>query len=716
MAVVMGSRFTGMLTNLGRNPLRLSLYSITLAALLAFVLPGDFISAKTSDSAYTLIQSDTAKDILTRLRRRHYADLRIDDDFSSRLLDQYLNTLDSSHTFLLQSDVDEFEKYRFELDDLLKDGDLQLGYEVFERYRKRMTGRLENSIENLDEDLAALDFTVDEYIEIDRSEAAWPRNKQAAEEIWRKTFKASVLGLKLAGKEMDEISELLKERYSSQLKRTGQINGEDIFQLYINAVTGLFDPHTNYLSPRTSENFNIAMSLSLEGIGAVLQREGEHTKVVRLVPAGPADKQGQLQPADRIVAVGQGTGGEMVDVVGWRLDDVVDLIRGKKGTRVRLEVIPADTKADDVRVKIQIVRNKVKLEEQAAQKEILEIWSDGKLQKVGVIQIPAFYIDFEALQRGDPNYKSTTRDVAKLLSELLEEKVKGIIIDLRSNGGGSLQEANSLTGLFIKSGPTVQIKHSSSRIERKTKPSGSPFFAGPLVVLIDRLSASASEIFAGAIQDYQRGVIVGGQTFGKGTVQSMAPLEHGYIKLTESKFYRISGESTQHRGVLPDVPFPAIYDKERIGESSLDNALAWDRIAPVRHDRYYDLEAILPQLNDLHSERIGTDPDFIYLQDQLALAADSDLTQISLNEEARKSQRIKDKEQQLQLENKRRASKGQEPLKALEVTEDEEEPDIAGTSDEDSDPNDDVILTEAGNILLDSVKLFQRLALNLTGS
>ena len=452
------------------------------------------------------------------------------------------------------------------------------------------------------------------------------------------------------------------------------------------------------------------MRLSLEGIGAVLQQKDEYTSVVRLVPAGPAAKQGELRPSDRIIGVAQDHDGEMVDVVGWRLDEVVDLIRGPKDTQVRLEVLPPEA---EVSKTILITRNKVKLEEQAAKGEVLELYYDDALHKIGVIDVPTFYVDFAAIQRNDPNYRSTTKDVARIITELMEEDVEGIIVDLRDNGGGSLQEANSLTGLFIKSGPTVQIRHSSSRVERKQKFANRGYYKGPLIVLINRLSASASEIFAGAIQDYDRGLVVGGQSFGKGTVQSLTPLNHGYLKLTESKFYRISGDSTQHRGVIPDIEFPAVYDRERVGESTLDNALPWDRIAPARHENYLNLEQIKPALLALHQERAGNDPDFNYMQKQRDLSAQIAAQKtLSLNEEFRRAERERRKEQQLVLENSLRTARGMEPLESFEE-EDEltETPDIHEESDEEEEEpalHEDAILVEAGNILLDSMTIERR--------
>jgi carboxyl-terminal processing protease len=669
-------------------------------------------------------QSETAIDLVYKLETRHYSKRKFDDAVSSQLLDNYFRSLDPSHLFLYQSDLAEFEAHRFNLDDQLTEGDLAVGFAIFNRFHDRLTDRLEKLLAELPDMVAAMDFTVEESMTLKPEERGWPANATDADERWRKQLKNAVLSLKLAGKSDDEIEPTLRKRYENQLKRVSQYNAQDVFQVYANALTELYDPHTNYLSPRTSENFNINMSLSLEGIGAVLQLQDEYTRVARIVAAGPADKQGDLKVSDRIVAVGQGEEGTLTDVIGWRLDEVVQLIRGPKDTTVRLEIIPADAKDPDERRTIVIVRNKVKLEEQSAQKQVIEVPNGDSVMKLGVIDIPAFYIDFDGMRRGEPDYKSTTRDVKLLLDELVAEEVDGIIIDLRNNGGGSLQEANDLTGLFIEYGPTVQIRHSSRKVFRDGKRLRTPYYDGPLAVLINRLSASASEIFAGAIQDYQRGVVVGSQSFGKGTVQTLIPLPEGQLKLTESKFYRISGDSTQHRGVIPDVEFPSRYDSAEIGESALDHALNWDQINPVRHRKYHDIPALLPALTDLYQGRVSADPDFIYLEDSLALAAEArSITSVPLNEQSRIDLRDSQKAKSLEIENKRRLAKGLEPLKDFE--EESEEPageeDTAAAPDdgvaaaqdvnpeddaeagEDEEEEDDILLVQAGNVLADAV-------------
>ena len=656
---------------------------------------------------------ETATDLVDKLEARHYSKRKFDDQLSSELLDAYLKSLDPSRSFLYQSDIDEFEAYRFQLDDQFHEGALTAGFRIFNRYHQRIEERLERLVAELPEMMAAMDFSVEESIDLATDTRPWLRDKVEADERWRKQVKHAVLSLRMAGKPVEKILPILEKRYGNQRHRVSQYQARDVFQVYANALTELYDPHTNYLSPRTSENFNINMRLSLEGIGAVLQLQDEYTRVSRIIPAGPADKQGQLQPSDRILAVAQGDAGEFEDVVGWRLDEVVQLIRGPRDTMVRLEVLPAKSRKTDERKVITIVRNKVKLEEQSARKEILQVPRGDSVLKVGVIDIPAFYIDFEGMRRGEANFKSTTRDVKRLLDELIAEDVDGVIVDLRNNGGGSLQEANDLTGLFIAYGPTVQIRHSSRKVFRDGKRLRTPYYDGPLAVLINRLSASASEIFAGAIQDYQRGIVVGSQSFGKGTVQTLIPLAEGKLKLTESKFYRISGDSTQHRGIIPDVEFPSRFDKSEIGESTLANALDWDRINPVRHRKYHDIPALVPYLTDVHQSRIDENADFIYLQDSLILAGEArDITELTLNEKARQALRDEQKAQSLAIENKRRKARDLEPLADFDPGQSEREPaaEASPRGDEDSEDgvaatgdNIDVLLVEAGNILIDAV-------------
>jgi carboxyl-terminal processing protease len=490
-----------------------------------------------------------------------------------------------------------------------------------------------------------------------------------------------------------------------------QLNNEDAFQLYINSVAQIYGPHTQYFSPRDTENFNINMSLSLEGIGAVLQSENEYTKVKSLVAGGPAEKSKKLHAGDRISGVGQGEDGEIIDVIGWRIDDVVELIRGPKDTVVRLEIIPSDAIDEHKTTIINIVRNKVKLEEMSAKKSIMEFEKNGKKYKVGIIDIPAFYMDFSAYQAGDPNFKSTTRDVKKLLNELTDEKVDGIVVDLRNNGGGSLQEANDLTGLFIKQGPTVQIKNTNGKTEILGDLDPEISYSGPLMVLVNRMSASASEIFAGAIQDYQRGIIIGGQTFGKGTVQSLLSLDRGQLKITTAKFYRISGESTQHKGIIPDIIFPSFFDPEEEGESAMPNPLAWDMIDSVPYNGCLNLAEAISALENMHQKRILTDPDFNYLVKKIEYyKSEKEQNILSINQEIRKKELEASEKWQLALENTRRKAKGQEPIEKLEdLGKESNREDADEDQDQDEDQDDstkeDTLLSETVNIMIDFLSM-----------
>lgn len=660
-------------------------------------------------------QSATTVEIVKTLADKHYRNQPLNDELSGRYLDHYIDMLDPGKMYFYASDLEEFENYRYKFDDSLRKGDLSVGFAIFDRYRQHMNRRLEWLIDELLSEDSNFSFNTGDVIYIDRSEAVAPEDKASADELWRKRLTSSLLNLKLADKTLAESKDILVRRYQQQLKRLKQQDNADAFEVMINALTLLYDPHTSYLSPRTMENFNINMSLSLEGIGAVLQSEDEFTKVVKLVAKGPADKQGGIKVSDRIISVGQGADGELVDVVGWRLDDVVKLIRGPKDTVVRLELLPSKAGANTAAKVIKINRGKVKLEDQAAQKAVFELTNGKEVYRLGVIDIPAFYMDFDAYQRRDPNYKSTTRDVLRLLHELEEESVDGIVLDLRNNGGGSLHEATTLTDLFIDPGPVVQIRQTSQTISRHHKSRSRAQYRGPLVVLINRLSASASEIFAGAIQDYGRGIIIGDQSFGKGTVQSLAPLKEGRLKITESKFYRISGDSTQHRGVFPDVTFPTLLDKEDIGESSYDTALPWDQIHSVPHAKYFNVKQWIPELQSKHDIRAPKDPDYTFLVDQWELVEKArNRKTLSLNEKARLEEQNTIELQQLAIENKRRKAKGLKLYKSYaeiemedEVGDDSGEAANAEVNDVKIDPSKDPLLTEAGYILVDFIDILK---------
>jgi carboxyl-terminal processing protease len=653
-------------------------------------------------------QIDVTPVIVSNLNSRHYLKLKLDDALSEQLFEAYIDNLDPARAFFLQSDIDRLSKLSLQLDDELRKGSVDSGYEIYNTYHRRVVRRFEKVVDILQNDYDSFTFDGDDSLYIGEEKAPWPANKKAADELWHKRIKHSILNLKITDKADDEIQELLLKRYKNSLNQARQLRPEDVYEGYINTYASMYDPHTNYFSPRSLENFNIRMRLSLEGIGAVLSQEDEYTKVVKLIKGGPAERQAGLKRNDKIVAVGQDLDDELVNVVGWRLDEVVDLIRGQRDSWVRLEVL--STTSDDpqkTRI-INIRRGKVELEEEIASKKIIEVERDGQMRKVGVIEIPTFYFDYEAYRRNEKDFRSTTRDVTRLMQELEEEQVEGIVIDLRDNGGGSLLEVNRLIWLFIEKGPTVQIRHANNRVTSEDKPMRSAYFQQPMVVLTNRNSASASEIFAGAMQDYQRAIIVGGRSFGKGTVQALTPLPHGQLKITQSKYYRISGASTQHRGVIPDIKFPVIYDPEEVGESTLKEAMVWDTIAPLKHDYYGNLDTTIKgELNQRHVERSQDNPDFIYLKDQLAMrqqarAKDS----ITLNEAARLAERVQLRDQRLAIENQRRKAKGQELLASLEELEKEEEAAAEDNEEEPaSNPEDDIYMGEAAEILLDMSQL-----------
>jgi carboxyl-terminal processing protease len=645
--------------------------------------------------------------VVELLKRHHYSKPPLDDARSVIIYDSYIKLLDPARSYFTAADIAEFDKWKTQFDDFLKSGNLDPGFTIYKRYLDRVKQRLDFALAELNKGVDKMDFTTKETLLIDRKDAPWMKNQAELDDLWRKRVKDEVLRQKIAGKEPKQIQETLIKRYKNQLARLDQTRAEDIFQAYINTFAQSYDPHTNYLSPDNAENFDINMSLSLEGIGAVLQSDNDQVKIVRLVPAGPAAKTKQVAPADKIIGVAQGNK-EMVDVVGWRLDEVVKLIRGPKGSVVRLEIIPASNAPSDQTSKIvSITREAVKLEEQAAKKSVLKLKQDGRDYKLGIIEIPAFYLDFKAYRAGDPEYKSTTRDVKKLLTELQKEKVDGVVIDLRNNGGGSLQEATELTSLFIEKGPTVLVRNSDGRVDVLEDENPGAFYKGPLALLVNRLSASASEIFAGAMQDYHRALIIGGQTFGKGTVQTIQPLNHGELKLTLAKFYRVSGQSTQHQGVLPDIDYPSIIDTKEIGESALPEAMPWDTIRPVVKPAADPFRPFLAQLKAQHEARSVKDAEFTYIRDRLALTQKlMNEKTVSLNEQERRARHDSIETKQLALENIRRKAKGEEPLKELK----KEDEDALPVEDENTKPEDDAYLAETGRILIDYLSASTKVA------
>ncbi|MCU0342806.1 MAG: carboxy terminal-processing peptidase [Ignavibacterium sp.] len=595
--------------------------------------------------------------ITSILTRYHFKEFEINDSLSNMIFNRYLEALDNGKNYFLASDIESFNTQQFQLDDNLYKGDIQFYYDVFNAYINRVNERMRFVDELLDKEF---DYSADENYEYDRNKSEWAKNQAELNELWRKRLKNDALTYKLNGKNWEYIQNTLKKRYKNFAKFLNQYNSEDVFQLAMNSFTQSIDPHTNYLSPVTSDNFKIDMSLSLEGIGARLQTEDDYTKVAEVIPGGPAAKSGLLKADDKIIGVAQGEKGEFEDIIGWRITDAVKLIRGEKGTLVRLQIIKAGSDLNSTPIEISLIREKVKLEDQAAKGSVLEIMNEEKPFRIGVIDIPNFYIDFEGQRNGDGNYRSTTKDVKKILDSLKAENVDGIIIDLREDGGGSLQEAIELTGLFIKDGPVVQVKNSDGSIDVADDPDPSIFYDGPLAVLVNRYSASASEIFSGAIQDYGRGLVIGEQTFGKGTVQNLIDLNRlsskknlnlGQVKLTIAKYYRVNGGSTQSLGVVPDISYPTMIDPEDFGESSEPTALPWDEIKSANFNIFSDLAKFLPELNKKHLQRISDNKDFQYLIEDIEIYKENKKkTFISLNEEIRKQE--KEKEELRKLERK----------------------------------------------------------------
>jgi carboxyl-terminal processing protease len=666
-----------------------------------------------------------ASNIATRfLTNYHYKRTRLDDQLSSEIFDSYLELLDPNKIYFLAGDVETFERYRSGLDDALRHSDLLPAYEIFDIYVDRVLQRVNYSRKRVQQ---PFDFNIEEYYQYDREDETWVSSTTELDELWRQRVKNDYLRLLLTDKEPEAIVETLTERYDNLERRITELNTEDVFTFFMNAFAQSIEPHTAYLSARTSKNFEISMKLSLEGIGALLGRENEYTLISSVVPGGPADKDGRLAAGDRITAVGQGNDGKMVDVIGWRVDDVVDLIRGPKDSIVRLEVLPEDVSVSGPTSLIEIVRNEVKLEEQAAKSEIIEMpveGSDDKVVKIGVIDLPVFYMDFNGRAQNKPDYRSSTRDVRRLIGELEEQGVVGIVVDLRNNGGGSLLEATTLTGLFIDKGPVVQVRNSSGRISLEEDVDPGMAWAGPLAVLVNRYSASASEIFAAAIQDYGRGVVIGEPTFGKGTVQSLLDLDDyapsdnpgmGQLKITMAQFFRVNGGSTQNLGVEPDIRFPSFGDPQKYGERSMDNALPWTSIDPARYETSGDLSQLVAVADNRYQERIIDDEEFGWLKSDIdsynERAAE---TSVSLLESVGRKRMKEEEDKKAERKAKQEASG---PLLAEEGALVAPDPELGDFDDADSDTGEeeeeeeeeeqgpDLMLRETARIVADMAEL-----------
>lgn len=617
-----------------------------------------------------------AKLVVKLLEKEHYQKYNVTDSISEKQYDQFLNILDHNKSFFLAADVERFDRFRFQLDDYMNSGNVDPAYYIFNTYVERVDQRVKYVQKCLEK---PFDFTLDESYEPDREKLPWAESANELDEIWRKRLKFEALSLKLADKDWESIASTLNKRYINFQKRIEEYSSEDVFQIFMTSLAESFDPHSGYMSPFDSDNFGIRMSLSFQGIGAQLMSEDDYTKVVEIIPGGPAAIGGELKPNDKIVGVGQGDDGELVDVIGMRLDDVVQKIRGPKNTLVRLEVIPADATPGSPTKMIRIVRDEVVLKEREAKSDTVEMNLNGHTAKMGVIKIPSFYADYDSRQQGARDYRSTTNDVRKLIQELKAAGVQGLVIDLRQNTGGFLQEAISLTGLFIKTGPVVQVRRPNGVVEVESDNDAEIEYDGPLVVLVDRFSASASEIFAAAIQDYKRGVVVGAQTFGKGTVQTLVRLNNylpyykdklGQVRVTMAKFYRIAGGSTQHTGVIPDISFPSIYNEMDIGESKEPNALLWDEINTATFEKTKDVVPYLADLQEKSRNRLLIDSEFNYmLEDIDEFKIEKEKTKISLNENVRRAEREQREASELKRLNERRVARGLKPL-----AKDEKEP------------------------------------------
>ncbi|MGL1887825.1 MAG: carboxy terminal-processing peptidase [Reichenbachiella sp.] len=577
------------------------------------------------------------------LSKNHYRKMKLDDSLSSVIFHDYFKSLDFNKTYFLQADIDYFSKYEFLLDDHIIKGNVDVAFQIFRIFRERANSRVDYVEELIEK---GFDFSIDEELQLKEEEVAWAQSTDEVNERWRKIIKSQALSYKLNDKSDSVIQESLSKRYVRYRKGINQYNSDDVFQMFMNAYTSSYDPHTNYFSPISSDDFNISMSQSLEGIGARLTQNLDYTVVNEVVPGGPAYKSKLLHGDDKIIGVAQGDESEFVDVIGWRLRDVVQLIRGKKGTVVRLQILKHDAGSSAVAEEIRLVRDKINLEEQRAESQILPIYNGSKLYKLGVITLPSFYIDFEGARTGVKDYNSTTRDVNRIISELKAEKVDGIMVDLRYNGGGSLKEAIDMTGLFIDEGPVVQVKSSNGEIEVQRDSDKKVQYDGPLAVLMNRFSASASEIFAGAIQDYNRGIIVGEASFGKGTVQNLIDLNRmfpndndrmGQLKLTLAKFYRVNGHSTQNIGVTPDIYFPSGYEATEFGESSRPNALPYDEISSAYFRPTNDIsQKMIDNLNTLYQGHLDTDMALGYLVNDIEkLKEQQNLKTVSLNYDVR---------------------------------------------------------------------------------
>ncbi|ATD66804.1 tail-specific protease [Luteimonas chenhongjianii] len=699
-----------------------SLIALALAVPLALMARPDAV-ANVPATAPNVDQVAASKLVYGLLSDSRYAyrPRALDESLSGEIFDRYFENLDGGKLFFTQQDIARFEPLRAGMGAAVRDGNVAPALEIFALYKQRVAERIAHARELLKQDI--FDFSGKDRWEYDREDAAWAADTNELDALWRQSVRNDWLRLELAGKSPDEIRKTLDRRYLNTANTVASLNDEDAFSSFLNAYTGSIDPHTDYFNPRAARLFNQSMSLSLEGIGAQLQKQDDVVVIREVIAGGPAALSNRFKPGDRIVGVGQGTDGPMEDVIGWRIDDVVEKIKGPKDTQVRLDVVPAEATLDSEPVRITLTRARVRLEEQAAKGETLTLPADvpgGRDKKIGVIKLPAFYQDFEGRRNRDGEYASATRDVARLLEQFKAEKVDGVVLDLRNNGGGSLNEAVELTGLFIDQGPVVQVRESGGRVGVQGDRDPGVAWDGPLAVLINRGSASASEIVAGAIQDYGRGLIIGETTFGKGTVQNLVDLDrwpaneskrYGQVKLTIAQFFLPGGSSTQNKGVEPDIHFPVTVDATEFGESTYDNALPWTRIAAVPHIQYGDFSPLLPRLEQLHEARVATDKEFTWWAEDIAeFRAEREKKYVSLNMDERRAERDRQSEKR-RVRQEERIALGLELDPLAEDSDDDglqaSERAIAQQArlEQAAEDRPDPLLREAAAILADAVRL-----------
>ena len=620
-------------------------YKILFLLLCTFIVADDYVKIEISDS-----KKELSKEIFKKLERDHYLKKIKKDNLNEDYFLAIIKRVDESKNLFIADEIQEyikksknFTEYTF---------DIELAYELINLYFERLVEFSNFQIELIEEN--KFDFTKDEYLDIFYEDNEWQSNFEDLKHLWRLDTKNDLLVAKMSESSSSEPNSDLIKRYKNRIRRINQQKEEDIFSLAINILTNQFDPHSSYLSPRSAEDFDVNMSLKLSGIGALLGVEDDYTKIINLVPGGPAEKSGKINPEDRITKIRQVGSSEYEDVVGWRIDEVVDLIRGEAGTEVEIEFISFDSDNDSSKLVI-LKREEIKLEDRAAKSEIININNN----KIGIIDLPSFYIDFEEYQKRKKDYRSSSNDVKNILKEFNESNVDAVILDLRNNGGGALIEANKIIGLFVSAGPTVQVKQSRGYIQPYGSSRTDQVWEKPLLVLVNRYSASASEIVAGAIQDYKRGIVVGQRTFGKGTVQSLENLSSGQIKITESKYYRINGMSTQNKGVVPDIELPVTWDIDTVGESSYPTAMAWDVIRPYRHKKFKLDEELIEQVISQFEFRLSDEPNLNYLKkvrNRYDLNKNKKL--LSLNINNRKTQKELRRDWLLEIENERRSGLG----------------------------------------------------------